>query len=234
MLAVSARWWQLEEQAAQLQAAVVLAVHGRVRVEYCDICHPVPPTLPPVTQKLNCYIAEQVDRPNARLASICLNSGTHTYQVQYGRKLNWSGAANQDTTLRVPAGLFTSVTLQALVSDLPSNASFALDVGNTGSASWSGTVGNGSENTSPNLAAFFNAYWASHGAPTTGTLDVPVRVTLDRAGQVLLTNLQVTPTGSKTRAIRLPVRPQGYSSVDGQLHGQRRDRPAGGGRGCGR
>ena len=49
--------------------------------------------------------------------------------------------------------------------------------------------------------------------PPRATLDVPIRVTLDRAGQVLLTNLQVTPTGSKTRAIRLPVRPQGYSSV---------------------
>ena len=134
--------------------------------------------------------------------------------MQYGRKLNWSGAANQDTTLRVPAGLFTSVTLQALVSDLPSNASFALEVGEPYAACWSPTVvSNNSENTSPNLAACFNAYWASHGAPTTGTLDVPIRVTLDRAGQVLLTNLQVTPTGSKTRAIRLPVRPQGYSSV---------------------
>ncbi len=186
---------------------------GRIRLEFCETSSgTTTPTLSSL--KLNCYIAEQIesapyDRGRLNLAE----SGTNTYQVQYGRKLNWSSAATQETTLRVPAGLLTSVTLQALVSDLPNNAAFALDVGATGTASWSGTVSNNSENTSPNLASFFNAYWASHGAPTTGTLDVLVRVTLDRAGQVLLTNLKVTPTGSKLRHIRLPVQPQGYSSV---------------------
>ncbi len=186
---------------------------GRIRIEYCEsITGTINP--PASTQKLNCYIAEQIESsPYATTRLNLPESGTHTYQVQYGRKLNWSGAANQVTTLRVPAGLFTSVTLQALVSDLPSNAWFALDIGNTGSDSWNGTVGNGGEYTSPNLAAFFNAYWASHGAPTTGYLNIPIRVYLDRAGQVLLTNLKVTLTGSKTRAIRLPVRSLGYSSV---------------------
>ena len=186
---------------------------GRIRVDHCETIFGS--TNPPAsTQQINCYIAEQIE--SAPYTTTRLNlpeSGSHTYQVQYGRKLNWSGVANQVTTLRVPAGIFTPVTLQALVSDLPSNAWFALDVGNTGSDSWNGTVGNGGEYTSPNLAAYFNAYWASHGAPTTGYLDVPVRVYLDRAGQVLLTNLQVTPTGSKPRAMRLPVRPQGYTNV---------------------
>ncbi|WP_423226410.1 CARDB domain-containing protein [Candidatus Amarolinea aalborgensis] len=186
---------------------------GRIRIEYCESMSGS--TNPPASnQKLDCYIAEQIE--SAPYTATRLNlpeTGTHIYQVQYGRKLNYTGAASQVTSLRVPAGAFTSVTLQALVSDLSSNASFALDVGNTGSDSWNGTVSNGSENTSPNLAAFFNAYWASHGAPITGYIDVPIRVYLDRAGQVLLTNLQVTPTGSKVRAIRLPVRPQGYSSV---------------------
>lgn len=186
---------------------------GRIRIEYCGSVSGT--TNPPASaQKLNCYIVEQIESTPYNRARLNLPAtGANTYQVQYGRKLNWGDGANQVTTLRVPAGMFTSVTLQALVSDLPSNASFALDIGNTGSNSWSGTVGNGGEYTSPNLAAFFNAYWASHGAPTAGTLDVPVRVYLDRAGQVLLTNLQVTPTGSKARAIRLPVRPQGYSNV---------------------
>lgn len=186
---------------------------GRIRIEYCDTNTGT--TSPSASaQKLNCYAAEQIESAPYNRARLNLPAtGTSTYQIQYGRKLNWGGAANQVTTLRVPAGLFTSVTLQALVSDLPSNAWFALDVGNTGADSWNGTVGNGGEYGSPNLAAYFNAYWASHGAPTTGTLDVPVRVYLDRAGQVLLTNLQVTPTGSKARAIRLPVRPLGYSNV---------------------
>ncbi|MGB3216782.1 MAG: CARDB domain-containing protein, partial [Anaerolineae bacterium] len=186
---------------------------GRIRVGYCDTF--TGSNYPQESiEKLNCYIAEQVESSPYDRARLNLPaSGANTYQVQYGRKLNWGGAANQVTSLRVPAGLFTAVTLQALVSDLPSNASFALDVGNTGSDSWNGTVANAGQYTSPNLAAFFNAYWASHGAPTTGYLDVPVRVYLDRAGQVLLTNLQATPTGSKVRTIRLPVRPQGYGNV---------------------
>jgi hypothetical protein len=183
-------------------------------VEYCE--QPVFSSNPPASiyPRTDCFLAEQVESTPYDHTRLNLpESGSHTYQIQYGRKLNWGGAANQVTTLRVPAGLFTSVTLQALVSDLPNNAWFALDVGATSSDSWNGTVGNGGEYTSPNLAAFFNAYWATYGAPTTGTLDVPIRVYLDRAGQVLLTNLQVTPTGSKTRSIHLPVRPQGYSNV---------------------
>ncbi len=186
---------------------------GRVRIEYCETLAGT--TDPPASvQRLNCYIAEQIETSPYTTGRLNLPetfTNGRTYQVQYGRKLNWSSAANQITTLRVPPGPFTSVTLQSLVSDLPSNAWFALDVGNTGSDSWNGTVGNGGEYTSPNLASFFNAYWASHGAPTTGTLDVPIRVYLDRAGQVLLTNLQVTPTGSKVRYAQLSA--QTYMTV---------------------
>ena len=40
---------------------------------------------------------------------------------------------------------------------------------------------------------------------------MPVKVYLSKAGQVLLTNLQVTPTGSKLRHVRLPA--QNYSNV---------------------
>lgn len=194
---------------------------GRIRIEYCESFSGS--TNPPASvQKLNCYIAEQIETAPYDRARLNLpetfNDG-RTYQVQYGRKLNWGGGANQVTTLRVPAGLFTSVTLQALVRDLPNNAWFALDVGAAGSDSWNGTVGNGGEYTSPNLAAFFNAYWASHDAPTTGYLEVPVRVYLDRAGQVLLTNLQVTPTGSKQRFLRLPAQTYSVATVQFTVSG---------------
>ena len=108
---------------------------GRIRIEYCDTLSGS--TNPPTsTQKLNCYIADQATDPTHGLLKLP-ESGAHTYQVQYGRKLNWSGAASQETKLRVPAGIFTSVTLQALVSDLPSNASFALEVGDPYAACWS-------------------------------------------------------------------------------------------------
>ena len=187
---------------------------GRIRIEYCEAITGVA-NPPASTQKLNCYVAEQVESAPFTTGRLNLPenvTGSKTYQVQYGRKLNFDRAVNQTTTLRIPAGMLTTATLDALVSQLPANASFALDIGADGVDDWSGTVANNSTNASPNLAAAFNAYWASHGAPTTGDLDVPVKVTLGQAGQVLLTNLQVTTAGSKLRSVRLPV--QSYATVN--------------------
>lgn len=181
---------------------------GRIRIEYCDtLSGSTNPSAS--TQKLNCYITEQIESSpyNQERLNLPENvSDSRTYKVQYGRKLNFSVAASQVITMRVPAGMFSSATVQALVSGLPSDASFALDIGNTSANHWSGTVSNAGQYTSPDLAAQFNAYWASHGAPTTGTLDVPVRVYLDRAGQVLLTNLQVQTSSSALRYVRLAAR----------------------------
>ncbi len=188
---------------------------GRIRVEYCET-PPAFTTNPDAsTQKLNCYIADQATDPTHGLLNLP-ESGTHTYQVQYGRKLDFSGAGEQVKYLRVPAAAFTSTSLDALISNVGSGAlNFKLDIGNDGTWDWDTTpsVTDAVALTNTGLAAAFNAYWATHGAPLSGAVDVPVRVYLSKAGQVLLTNLQVTPTGSKLRHLRLPVRPQGYSSV---------------------
>jgi PKD repeat protein len=137
---------------------------------------------------------------------------TKVFVIQYARRLTFNASGVQTPNLRIPAGMLTTATLDALVSQLPANASFSLDIGNDGSNEWTATVANNSANASPNLAAAFNAYWQSHGAPTTGTLDVPVKVTLSQAGQVLLSNLQISTAGSKLRAVRLPA--QNYSTVN--------------------
>jgi hypothetical protein len=141
-------------------------------------------------------------------------SNGRTYQVQYGRRLVFGGAGEQVTTLRVPAGAFTSARLDALISEVGSGSlTFRLDIGNDGSWDWewTGNVDGATTLTHTGLAAVFNAYWASHGAPLTGTVDVPVKVSLSKGGQVLLTNLQMTPTGSKVRYLRLPAR--SYNTV---------------------
>lgn len=191
---------------------------GRIRAEFCE-SFDYGTTNPQRTfAKLNCYLAEQIEAFPYNTGRVNLpESGTHTYQVQYGRKLNYSGADDQVVTLRVPAGLFNAITLQALVSDMPSNGNLTVDVGNDGLDLWSLPVANAGQYTSANLAPAFNAYWSSHDAPTSGTIDVPVKVTLDRAGQVFLTNVQATLSGSKTRFLRLPVQPSGYSSVTANL-----------------
>ncbi|MBM4457991.1 MAG: hypothetical protein FJ011_09545, partial [Chloroflexi bacterium] len=187
---------------------------GRIRLEYCETLSG--DTRPAAsTKKLDCYIADQAADPTHGLLQLP-ESGTHTYQVQYGRRLDFGGAGEQTATLRVPAGAFTSVALDALVSNVGTGSlNFKLDIGNDGTWDWETTqdVTDAATFINTSLAAAFNAYWASHGAPLSGNVDVPVKVYLGKAGQVLLTNLQVTPTGSKTRAIRLAVRPLGYSSV---------------------
>ncbi|MBU1750130.1 MAG: hypothetical protein KKA73_20795, partial [Chloroflexi bacterium] len=192
---------------------------GRIRIEYCDTL--TGSTNPPAsTQKLNCYICEQIESTPYDSARFNLPesfTGGRTYQVQYGRWLVYGGAGEQVSTLRVPAGAFTNATLDALVSDVGSGSlTIRLDAGNDGSWDWewTGGVDNAATLNSPGLTAAFSAYWATHGAPTSGTVDVPIKVYLSRAGQVLISNLQFTPTGSNLRAIRLPVRNYGTVTLD--------------------
>ncbi|MCB0052561.1 MAG: hypothetical protein KDE24_23795, partial [Caldilinea sp.] len=145
---------------------------GRISVKYCDSATGT--TSPPFSgQKINCFIAEQVETTPYTSGRLNLPENvttSKTYQVQYARRLTFSTAGSQTTTLRVPAGMGSAATLQSLVSQLPANASFALDIGNNGSDEWSGTVANNSTNISPALAAAFNAYWVSQGAPVAGSL----------------------------------------------------------------
>lgn len=166
---------------------------------------------------LESYIIEQVESPpydSARLRIPETFSGGCTYKVQYGRLLVYSGTNELTTTLRLPAAMFITGTLDAMLSEVGTgNLTFTLDVGNDGTWDWqwSGDVNMTTTLTSPDLSAAFNAYWSGHGAPFTGTLDVPVRVSMSKAGQVLLTNIQVATIGSKSRAVRLEA--QDYQQV---------------------
>lgn len=188
---------------------------GRIRVEYCDsYTHNAYPVAS--TQKLTCYIAEQLESApyttgRLNLPAAIAAGNTTTYTIQYGRRVQAVANTPSLTMLRVPAGLFASVSLDALVSGLQAAATLSIDIGDNGSVEWTQPVANNSTNASPNLAAVFNAYWQSQGSPTTGTLDVPVRVVIDGSGQVLLTDLVVTTGGSTLHHVRLASAT--YSSV---------------------
>jgi hypothetical protein len=186
---------------------------GRIRVEHCDTLTGT--TNPPSsTQKLNCHIAEQIESApytQGRLNLPANVTGSATYKVQYGRKLNFATAGNQLTQLRLPAGLLSSVSLDALFSSMSSSAAYSIDVGDDGSVDWNGTAANAGAQTSTQLANAFNAYWSTHGAPSSGTIDVPLRVSLAGAGQVLLTNLQTQLSGSPLRFVRLNA--ESYNNV---------------------
>jgi hypothetical protein len=189
---------------------------GRIRIEYCaSLSGSTNPSAS--TQKLDCYMVEQIESSPYESARLNLpesfTNGRH-YWIQYGRRHVFSGAGEWQTTLRVPATAFTDATLDALISDIGSgNLTLRLDIGNDGTWDWetSQSVDNAGTLNSPDLSAAFNAYWAAQGGPLTDTLDVPVKVYLSKAGQVLLTNLQMTPTGSKMRHVRLTA--QDYADV---------------------
>ncbi len=177
---------------------------GRIRIEYCETLTGT--TNPPAsTQKLDCYSTEQTAPSTFRLNLPAAVNGTATYQVQFGRKLDFAAAGEQVTTLRVPVGMVSSAYLDALVSGLPASAGLTLDVGNDGSVEFDETVANNSANQSDNLAAAVTAYWQSQGSPLTGTIDLPIKVGLSQPGQLLLTNLRVQTVGSQLRRLRLPA-----------------------------
>ena len=193
---------------------------GRIRLEHCDsITGSANP--PANTQQITCHIAEQVETTPYTTTLLKLpesfSAGRH-YWIQYGRRLTYTGSGQQTPTLRVPAGALSTVVMDVLVSGVPANASVnaKLSIGDLPAWDWDATLtanssGAASFNTT-DLAAAFSAYWASHGGVPPANLDVPVRVFLNQAGQVLLTNLQTTSSPSKLRKVRLAART--YATVN--------------------
>lgn len=179
---------------------------GRIHIEYCDTLSGT--TYPAAnTQKLNCHMVEQIETSpyaQGRLNLPETISSNRTYIVQYGRRLSYSGSSQQTTTLRVPANAYAASKLDALISGVSGSVTLRVDIGSNGSWEWqtTQTINGAGELTSVDLSAAFNAYWAAQGYPTSGNLDVPVTVSLNQAGQVLLTNLQMTPSGSTLRYFR--------------------------------
>jgi hypothetical protein len=180
---------------------------GRIRIEYCDTL--TGSTNPPAsTQKLNCYIAEQIERDpytTARLNLPQAVNGSATFNVQFGRQLNFAAAGEQSTTLRIPAGLVGGATLNALVSEA-GNGPFTLqvDIGADGTWDWTATqsITATAVLTSPDLGQQLNALWTQAGRRTTGTLDIPVKVAVSKGAQILLTDLQLQAPASTVRYVR--------------------------------
>ncbi|MFN8494293.1 MAG: PKD domain-containing protein [Caldilineaceae bacterium] len=151
------------------------------------------------------YVLEQLSVSSANLKLPTAINDSVAYNIQFGRMITFTAASNQSTNLRVPVGMMSSAKLDLLASGLAADANISLDIGDDGVVDWNGTFANNSTTTSPDLAAAFNAYWTSHGAPATGTLDAPVRVTNSGAGQLLLTNLQISSASSNLRYVRVSV-----------------------------
>lgn len=197
---------------------------GRIHIEFCES---VSGTTNPSanTEKLSCYRVEQVESSPYTSGRLNLPeevTTSATYKVQYGRKIDFGAAGTSVTTLRVPAGIANNVTLDALLSGVGTgNVTLRLDVGNNGTWDWESTqsVSDAALFSSVDLAATLNDYWQDNDAPTSGTLDVPIKVSLSKAGQVLLTNLQLTSASSQLRTVRLGTQPYDDFKLDFTITG---------------
>lgn len=148
----------------------------------------------------NTYITEQIGVTTTQLTLPKSTAETNTYRIEYGHKLDFTAAGEMTATLRLPAGVWTAASLDALVSGVGSDdVTFKLSVGGDDSWEWDETK------TVDNAGTFSNANLASAFAPYVtgeGEVDVEVKVYLSKPGQVLLTNMAVT----RERSVEL--RPQ--------------------------
>ncbi len=170
---------------------------GRIHVEYCDtLSVSTNPTAS--TQKLDCYIAEQIESSPYDRGQLNLPesfTGGRTYQVQYGRRLVFGSAGEQTPFIRLPKQLYTAASLDTLVSNTGASSgglNLSLDIGNDDTPDWNYNA------TTPfpvtlaitNVVDALNPYLVSRTDVGWGAdVDVPVRVQIDRQAEVILTNL---------------------------------------------
>ena len=164
---------------------------------------------------LSCYSAEQVDQApytTTRLYMPELVTGGATYQVQYGRRYTFAAAGQATSYLRLKRQVYSAASLDALVSNTgvaSGNLNLCLDIGNDGTCDFSHNANTTfpATLTATTFANALNTYLLAQTAiPWGQPVDVPVRVQVDRAADVMLTNLALTPVGAKTRFLRLPAR----------------------------
>jgi hypothetical protein len=183
---------------------------GRIRVEYCDTFSGSTTPAASIAQ-LNCYIVEQVEETPYETARLQLPEtfeDGRTYAVQFGRRYTFTAALESTDYLRIKRQVYGDASVEALVSNTASGSvlDLALDIGADGSEEWR-------EDTATSfpvafevdgLAAALNDYLLSRNdVAWGGPVDVPVTVGVNREADVILTNLALTPVGSKTRYLRL-------------------------------
>jgi hypothetical protein len=166
---------------------------GRIRVEYCNTISGS--TNPPAsTQKLTCYIAEKTDANTVRYTvPDVVTAPGQNYVMQFARRLAFSGAGNQLTYTRVVSQTYANATMDVLVTNVGAGGAtnLRLEIGDSVVYSATQTITQPTTINIPNFASAVNQYLITQSPNS--TIDVPMRVTIDRQADVLLTNLGLTP-----------------------------------------
>lgn len=166
---------------------------GRIRVEYCNTLSGS--TNPAAsTQKLTCYIAEKTNDTTVHYTvPDAITAPGQNYVMQFARRLAFSGAGNQLTYTRVVSQTYTNATMDVLVTNVGAGGAtnLRLEVGGSTVYSATQTITQPTTISIPNFASAINQYLITQSPNS--TIDIPMRVTIDRQADVLLTNFGLTP-----------------------------------------
>lgn len=169
---------------------------GRIRVEYCgDVPTGVVSNPASTPVKITCYIAEKTTDTNVHLTIPDAVSGSKNYRIRFGQRYDFAAAGNKTRSLRLTAQNYSSATLDALVTNVGAGGAtnLTIDVCADGSTDFTHSANITQPTTIPNinLAAAINACIPTL-TPTNGKVDVPIKITLDRQADVILTNLGIS------------------------------------------
>lgn len=170
---------------------------GRIRFEYQDLNGVLNSNPAASTAQVSFYAAEKTDAANVQFTLPDAVSGNANYTIRFGQRYDFgSGGGNKTRSIRHVAQPYATATLDALVTNLGAGGATTLtiDVCNNGSAEFTHN-GNLTQPTTlamPNFASALNACIATL-TPTDGKVDVPIKVTINRQADVILTNLITSP-----------------------------------------
>ncbi len=164
---------------------------GRIRIEYEATSGTIATTPAASMRQVNFYAMQKLDSASIRYTLPENFTGGRKYWMQFGQRHAYAAAGDHVFHARLRKATYTAASLDVLLTRLSSKpVAVCLDMGNNGVCDWnySGSPATPATLPTTNLAAALNAYVRGATAGTDGMVSVPIRVRLDKAGEVILTN----------------------------------------------
>lgn len=170
---------------------------GRVHIDYCKTYSG--DSTPVATKaQITCYIAEQLDTTTVRYyVPDNITTPGKNYIMQFARRYSFGvNGGTLITQTNVVSQTYASASFNTLVTNVGAGGATTLniDIGNDGTNdyTYNNPITQPTTITATNVVTPFNTYIQSHTA-VNGSVAVPIKVTINRQADVLLTNLALTP-----------------------------------------
>ena len=167
---------------------------GRIRIEYQNIASSWSTNPSASPQQRTFYIAEKTDLNTVHYTVPDSISNGQNYIMQFARRYSIGiGGGTAITATRVVSQTYASATMDALITNVGTGGAtnLQIQVGNQTVYSQALNITQPTTINIPNFASAVNQYIVSQ--PPGSSVDVPMRVTIDRQADVMLTNMGLTP-----------------------------------------